>query len=423
LGRAWFGFTKTGAGLLKNGVVLAKQSTAQLGLRELLGPCSASLFFRSYWGKQVLSIERNDPNFYVGLPTLSDFEFLVSTLSAPQDGWFSLVKGHAERPPNSALTRDGTLNLRNVYEAVGSGYSLRLSKLHRRHIMTGRLCRHIEAYLAMQGVLVSRPVGANAYFTPTSAQGLAPHYDDHDVFILQLAGRKTWRIFDRVIDSPVEPPIRALTAEETGEPLNEVVLSPGDLVYLPRGFAHEALTMDDLSLHLTISIYPATWRDLFAAILDSDPCFRRNLPRHFASSGQPRAGDLKKLRALANSMPRSTAFATAAREILRRSLTKSDLPPRSGALQEIAGLGELDAQSRGQLAEGGQAHVEMNRASAVLLLPGASLQGSCNLESTFRMIALGNEFRVGDLPLVTDEADKLKLASDLLRAGFICRCP
>ena len=37
--------------------------------------------------------------------------------------------------------------------------------------------------------------GANSYITPPASQGFKPHYDDVEVFMLQLEGRKRWRIF------------------------------------------------------------------------------------------------------------------------------------------------------------------------------------------------------------------------------------
>src|SRR5207244_216115 len=47
----------------------------------------------------------------------SEFEFLVASLTAPQGGWFSLVKGRAAPPDKSALGADGMLDLAAVYSA------------------------------------------------------------------------------------------------------------------------------------------------------------------------------------------------------------------------------------------------------------------------------------------------------------------
>lgn len=38
-------------------------------------------------------------------------------------------------------------------------------------------------------------VGANSYLTPPNSQGFAPHYDDIEAFILQVEGKKLWKIY------------------------------------------------------------------------------------------------------------------------------------------------------------------------------------------------------------------------------------
>ena len=34
-----------------------------------------------------------------------------------------------------------------------------------------------------------------SYLTPANSQGFAPHYDDIEAFVLQLEGRKHWRVY------------------------------------------------------------------------------------------------------------------------------------------------------------------------------------------------------------------------------------
>lgn len=62
------------------------------------------------------------------------------------------------------------------------------------------------------------------------------------------------------------------TQEEIGSPILEVTLEPGDLLYLPRGFIHQASTVPNQhSLHVTISVYQKTaWIDLLEKVSTKD---------------------------------------------------------------------------------------------------------------------------------------------------------
>jgi len=96
--------------------------------------------------------------------------------------------------------------------------------------------------------------GASAYLTPPNSQGLEPHHDDVEVFILQTEGSKRWRLY--LQNCPILPDTYAknLNASQLGEP-TEVFLDKGDMLYLPRGAIHEAVTEDKFSTHVTFSIY------------------------------------------------------------------------------------------------------------------------------------------------------------------------
>ena len=49
---------------------------------------------------------------------------------------------------------------------------------------------------------LGHPVQVNAYITPESARGFDPHYDVHDVFVLQIAGEKHWAVHAPVLEHP-----------------------------------------------------------------------------------------------------------------------------------------------------------------------------------------------------------------------------
>jgi hypothetical protein len=137
---------------------------------------------------------------------------------------------------------------------------------------------------------LGHPTQVNAYVTPPSSRGFSAHYDVHDVFVLQVAGEKHWRIHEPVLRDPLRDQLwndRAAEVAEaaTGEPVLDAVLRPGDALYLPRGFLHSAVALGEISAHLTIGVHPVTrWAAAEAALellrtaAVADPDLRRSLP-------------------------------------------------------------------------------------------------------------------------------------------------
>ena len=95
----------------------------------------------------------------------------------------------------------------------------------------------------------------NVYVTPPhQTLSVPPHTDRQDVLVFQTAGTKQWRVF--------APPPRTdqndpLTRGKTGdvllfeemddEPLLDIVLRPGDILYVPTGFPHTTDTSTDVT--------------------------------------------------------------------------------------------------------------------------------------------------------------------------------
>ncbi|CAJ1923173.1 unnamed protein product [Cylindrotheca closterium] len=110
-------------------------------------------------------------------------------------------------------------------------------------------------------------VYANTYLTPPDSQAVPPHADDRDVFILQLVGSKQWKVYERV---PIPYPYPDEQVGKEGIPVHPTILNgplcidttlqPGDVLYMPRGFVHEASSpSNDLSFHVTIAIATHDW--------------------------------------------------------------------------------------------------------------------------------------------------------------------
>ena len=137
---------------------------------------------------------------------------------------------------------------------------------------------------------LGHPTQVNAYVTPPSSRGFSPHYDVHDVFVLQVAGEKHWRIHEPVLTDPLRTQpwndrAAAVAAAAEREPVIDAVLRPGDALYLPRGYLHSATALGEISAHLTIGVHSVTrWAaaesalDLVRVLATEDPELRRSLP-------------------------------------------------------------------------------------------------------------------------------------------------
>jgi hypothetical protein len=126
--------------------------------------------------------------------------------------------------------------------------------------------------------------------TPPQSRGFDDHYDVHDVFVLQVDGEKRWRVHEPVHEAPLRDQPwtdhrSAVEAAARTEPVIDVVLRPGDCLYLPRGYLHAATALGETSTHLTFGVHTWTRHHLadelvHAALraLADDADTRRSLP-------------------------------------------------------------------------------------------------------------------------------------------------
>lgn len=100
----------------------------------------------------------------------------------------------------------------------------------------------------------------NLYASPPSSQGFEAHMDWMESFVLQLAGTKTWNLFEPLIHLPNADHVVKPRADQL-EPTATLEMRPGDLLYIPSGLPHEATTRSNdpnappaISVHLTIGV-------------------------------------------------------------------------------------------------------------------------------------------------------------------------
>ncbi|MFE0578636.1 cupin domain-containing protein [Streptomyces sp. NPDC058874] len=165
-----------------------------------------------------------------------------------------------------------------LHTQLREGASLVLDAVEKIHPAVGVTAEGLERFLGTS-------VQANVYASWTEREGFGRHWDDHDVVVVQLHGSKRWRLYGSTREAPTFRDVES-PEEPEGDPVADIVLSPGDVLYLPRGWWH-AVTADQgtESLHLTFGMVPHTGADLMLWVVDqlrASLALRRDIPR-FAS--------------------------------------------------------------------------------------------------------------------------------------------
>jgi hypothetical protein len=297
----------------------------------------------------------------------------------------------------------GTADVDRVLAEWERGATIVLQGLHLTRPSVGAFCRSLEQTLG-------HPAQANAYYTPRAAQGLPVHHDTHDVFVLQVAGEKRWRVYEPVFELPLKNQRYSAELGGPGEKVEDRVLKPGDTLYLPRGWLHEAVTSATDSLHLTIGVNVVTWLDAFKAALDElgdDFRFRRSW-----QSGE-RGDDL--VEALRRRLGRDDVERRA-----RARLVRTRRPLREGQLGQLRALEQLDPDTEVERRPTVIAHLVERDGSVSLVFEGRELTFPAHVRDELAAVAGADEpFTPSELPGSLDDAGRLVLVRRLVREGFL----
>jgi ribosomal protein L16 Arg81 hydroxylase len=164
-----------------------------------------------------------------------------------------------------------------IVDKLREGASLAIDAIDELHGPVTNLTLELEKFFR-------EPVEATAYASWKPVPGILPHWDPVSVLVLQVAGRKRWRLYGTSRSAPLRRDFDPNDQCPDGTP-DDVTLTNGDVLYVPRGCWHEAVALDEPSLHLTLTISPRTGIDLLhwlTDILREEEVFRRDLPRFVA---------------------------------------------------------------------------------------------------------------------------------------------
>ncbi len=377
-----------------------------------LHPCGLEEFLQAHWDSEPLLIPRADEGRFDGVLSREDLERLVCENGIRMPA-FRLVKDG--KPLSRAdYTEDiswspggftGTARVREVASEFAGGATLVLQGLNLHWRPAALYCRELEKAMGC-------PVQANAYLTPASAQGFSVHHDVHDVFVLQVSGTKRWRWYEPVLELPLQSQRWSQGFGDPGEPVADEVLRPGDTLYLPRGWPHEAFTSDSDSLHLTIGLHPPRRLDALKDALDRAAAEDVELRRALGSSGEL-PGDLLERVA-------SRLGADEVRAAARRRFVSTRRPVLSGQLQSARAAERIGIDDRFERRNTVIFECEETARGVSLRFEGRELSfPSQAREAMLDICSRDRAFTPHELTGTLDEAGRLVLVRRLVREGFL----
>ncbi|MCF6379303.1 cupin domain-containing protein [Nocardioides KLBMP 9356] len=233
---------------------------AHAALSRLVGDVDD--FAASTWARGPLLRPSADPGGFDDLLTAGAVDELLSErgLRTP---FLRVAKAGSTHPTNAFTSPGGVgagiadqVSDDKLTALFAGGSTIVLQALHRVWPPIIEFCQQLAADLG-------HPVQANAYVTPPQNQGFDDHYDVHDVFVLQIAGRKRWSIHAPVLPSPLRDQPWTDHRDDVrraaeAEPVIDAVLEPGDTLYLPRGYLHSATALGGVTIHLTLGVHSWT---------------------------------------------------------------------------------------------------------------------------------------------------------------------
>jgi mannose-6-phosphate isomerase-like protein (cupin superfamily) len=270
-------------------------------LGYLIGSGRAADFFDRIYEREALVAPHGEPKRFEGLFSIADVDRLVTSVDL-REGQLDLADASRQMMRSDYVDAAGYVDRGAVADLHRGGATIILQQVHQLEPTLGRYCRALEH-------VFSAHVQTNLYLTPPNAQGFRTHYDNHDVFVIQIEGEKAWRLYEKPIDTPYRGEEFQAGKFEPGEVKQEFLLKAGDCAYVPRGLMHDAMTSGDTpSLHVTVGLITRTWADLMLEAVSEAalrlPALRRSLPAGYARADFDRTGARAHVRELAQAVAR-----------------------------------------------------------------------------------------------------------------------
>ncbi|HYO58562.1 cupin domain-containing protein [Archangium sp.] len=388
------------------------KSAGEIGFGDLIAPLTPDVFFREYWEQKPLVTRGRARGFFAPLFSTRDVDRAICYFK-PRPGRLDLVtEGGFVR--DNFLGPDGAANINLVYESYLKGSTVILSGLEETWETLAVFSRKVEA-------LLNHPVAIAVYLTPPNHHGVQPHFDTQENFILQVEGVKHWKVYPPMRElPPVEGSYMPVPREKLPAPLCETELHPGDMLYLPRGFVHEAKAADSASLHITVDVHVRTWHDILsdalAAMADRESRLRKSLPPGILSDDRSRSSLEAGFRELMGLIQREARLSDALSKHAEKLIVSKPPPPDGHFAMLHADIGlNTPLQKRALM----QTRRVQDEGLAGLQFSGNQLLGPAKIAEALRYIDESRVVVPAHLPGGLSDNEKLVLVRRLVRVGLL----
>ena len=162
----------------------------------LIDPVTRQEFERNFYEQQLCLVTRTNPSYYAGLLSAEDLDTVLGTHNITHTE-VKLVRGEKDVPQRSYTYASGRIDPLELASRFDEGATIIFGQLHRR-VPRSRGCVYRSA---RSSVPASRPTSTSRRPTP---RGSSRIWDTHDVFVLQVAGKKDWSIYDTKVTLPLK---------------------------------------------------------------------------------------------------------------------------------------------------------------------------------------------------------------------------
>lgn len=388
---------------------------APIDLPFILAPVTVEEFFDNFWEKRVMHVPRSESRYFASLrDDLSLEEILWQTCHRWGD--VSIAGMSGDSTDFSALPP----TLPTIREAFSAGRTIVINHLERKLLGAAWLCRNVERKWLFD-------THVNLYATPPQKQGLAYHYDDDDVFIIQLDGCKKWKVFHDRAGVPL-PGEAYQQPDCDSAAFTEYLLRPGHLLYIPRGFVHEAAALQLTSVHLTLTVTVVRLltllQEVLSAAVDARSDLRRAVPMDLLVGRDAEPDRQLLARAGGGSLTGTDAWRRATTEMIDRLLaSKQRLPSSNGGGIQAADPGSIDPESVVSIAADQICLLTEGDGSWLLHFIGGTLELPLVTEQALRRLCRLTCCVVRDLPGPLTVTEKVGMVRALMAVGVLVAEP